>query len=178
MFVFLERRHDFTELPHPTAKEFGVSHSNVNKEETEVTQELWSSYSSFTASTGDEFRWTVGLSKALTYSWRKKKRWWVNQNNYMTLCYWAVAQFYSISMVDAVGNNTSYPSSSCPRAFRLQSVLADFSTACCSSGSLVPCAPLALQVILDATRKCSFIFSRVHRQQPFSLILNDWKCVN
>lgn len=40
VYVFLERRRDFTELPHPTAKEFGVSHSNVNKEETEVTQEL------------------------------------------------------------------------------------------------------------------------------------------
>lgn len=52
----LERLHDFIELSHPTVKEFRVSHFNINKEETEMTQQLCSSHSSFIAGIGDGFR--------------------------------------------------------------------------------------------------------------------------
>lgn len=66
VYVFLEGLHDFIELSHPRVREFRVCHLSINKGETEVTQQLHSSYSSFAGSIGDGVRGNVGLSKALT----------------------------------------------------------------------------------------------------------------
>lgn len=49
LYVFLEMLHYFIELSHATIKEIKVSHLNINKEETEVTQQQCSFYSSVTA---------------------------------------------------------------------------------------------------------------------------------
>lgn len=54
------------ELSHPRVREFRVCHLRINKGETEVTQQLHSSHSSFAGSIGDGVRGNVGLSKALT----------------------------------------------------------------------------------------------------------------